>query len=490
MSVNKRKHLGQVFTPPEIVKTILDEVGYHKETILSKTILEPSFGDGVFLYEIINRIHKEGIKQNLSSQEIATIIDANVWGIEYDPDTYNAALSELKNWYTTKYNTKITLPNLILGDSLQLELENKFDFVVGNPPYIRIHNIPQNLRNILKNYEHTTGNTDLYVIFFELGLKWLNSEGKLGFITPNSWFRNSSQKNLRKNLIEQQQIIKIINYGSTKIFPNVGTYTAITILGKNQGCGYEFINHSPEFSTQILFSEIKPFNGAPWVFTSDEDKKFLDNLKGVKLETLFNVQNGLATLGDKYFILDKKIASDLKLEPKYLRTAVKASTFKGKDQNTVIIFPYSKVEEKWQGIPEETLKAEAPNIHKYLLQNKKTLSARSLDKNSLWFWYGRSQAIQSVEDEKIVIAPLLKDTDEKGVFYKVPKDTLIYSGLFISQPKTRLSLESLLPQLITIDFAKYLKLNGKDMSGGYKSFNSRTVKDYLLPAPSDSAVSD
>lgn len=198
MSVNKRKHLGQVFTPPEIVKTILNEVGYKKETILTKTILEPSFGDGVFLYEIIKRIHKEGIKQNLSSQQIADIIDHNVWGIEYDPETYHSALSEIKNWYETKHNTEITLPNLILGDSLQFELENKFDFVVGNPPYIRIHNIPQNLRNVLKNYEHTTGNTDLYVIFFELGLKWLSSEGKLGFITPNSWFRNSSQRNLRK----------------------------------------------------------------------------------------------------------------------------------------------------------------------------------------------------------------------------------------------------------------------------------------------------
>lgn len=489
MSVNKRKHLGQVFTPPEIVKTILNEVGYKKETILTKTILEPSFGDGVFLYEIIKRIHKEGIKQNLSSQQIADIIDHNVWGIEYDPETYHSALSEIKNWYETKHNTEITLPNLILGDSLQFELENKFDFVVGNPPYIRIHNIPQNLRNVLKNYEHTTGNTDLYVIFFELGLKWLSSEGKLGFITPNSWFRNSSQRNLRKNLIERQQIIKIINYGSTKIFPNVGTYTAITILGKNQGCGYEFINHSPEFSTQILFSEIKPFNGAPWVFTSNEDKTFLGNLKGVKLETLFNIQNGLATLGDKYFILDKKTASDLGLETKYLRPAIKASTFKGKDQNTVIIFPYSKIEEKWQGISEETLKSEAPNIYQYLLKNKKALGARSLDKNSLWFWYGRSQAIQSVEDEKIVIAPLLKNTDEKGVFYKVSGDTLIYSGLFISQPKTALTLESVLPHLITVDFAKYLKLNGKDMSGGYKSFNSRTVKDYPVLIPSGSIVS-
>lgn len=478
--MNKTKTLGQVFTPPHIVKTILDETGYSGEQILTKNILEPSFGDAVFIYEIIERIYEQGLKQNLTLKEISSTIDENVWGIEYDQETYNTATEKLKEWATQTYGIKLQLPKLILGDTLNFTPTEKFDFIVGNPPYVRIHNIPNVLRESLKNYEHTTGNTDLYVIFFEIGLLWLKQEGKIGFITPNSWFKNSSQKNLRKNLIENKQIVKIINYGSAKIFPTAGTYTAITILRKNSSeQSYKYVNHNPPFSKEILFENNDLKAGAPWIFTSEEDQTFLNKLKGNKIEELFNVQNGLATLGDKYFILNKEESQKLGLEEKYLRTAVKASTFKGKDQNTVIIFPYIKNEfGQWKGVTEEKIKEEAPEIYKYLLKNKTKLESRSLDKNSLWFWYGRSQAIQSVEQPKIVLAPLLKDTDKSFTPHIIPGESLIYSGLFISHPKTTISLELLLPKISDEKFATYLKLNSKDMSGGYKSFNSRTVKHF------------
>lgn len=478
--MNKTKTLGQVFTPPHIVKTILDETGYSGEQILTKNILEPSFGDAVFLYEIIERIHNQGLKQNFTVKEISSIIDENVWGIEYDEETYQTATQKLKEWALDAYGMNLVLPNLILGNTLNFKPTENFDYIVGNPPYVRIHNIPSNLRESLKNYEHTSGNTDLYVIFFELGLLWLKPNGKIGFITPNSWFKNSSQKNLRKNLIKDKQIVKIINYGSTQIFPGTGTYTAITILRKNLSKqSYKYVNHNPPFSKEIAFENIELKAGNPWIFTSEEDQNFLNDLKGSKIENLFNVQNGLATLGDKYFILNKEDARKLGLEEKYLRPVIKASTFKGKDQNTVIIFPYAKNElGQWKGITEETLKTESPQIYKYLLNNKLKLESRSLDKNSLWFWYGRSQAIQSVEHSKIVLAPLLKDTDKTFVPHIIPGESLIYSGLFISQPKTKVTLQDLLTKLTDKKFATYLKLNSKDMSGGYKSFNSKTVKHF------------
>ena len=52
----RKKDIGQVFTPDNLVELILDEIKYDSEKILGKKILEPSFGNGAFLKTIVKRI--------------------------------------------------------------------------------------------------------------------------------------------------------------------------------------------------------------------------------------------------------------------------------------------------------------------------------------------------------------------------------------------------------------------------------------------------
>ena len=84
MSVNVsiRKNKGQYMTPAPITTMILDTIGYTGPQILTKTIMEPSFGDGSFLISIVQRVITEGERAGLSKSDIAQIINNNIFGIE------------------------------------------------------------------------------------------------------------------------------------------------------------------------------------------------------------------------------------------------------------------------------------------------------------------------------------------------------------------------------------------------------------------------
>jgi adenine-specific DNA-methyltransferase len=129
--------MGQVFTPHYIVSEMLDKIGFYNDNVLKKNILEPSFGDGQFLVEIVKRIIQEGNKNNLTDSEITDIIVNNVFGFEFDKDLYEIGIKRIKELLSNnkiKYNGDF--PNLHNGDTIKLYslYENKLDFVIGNPP--------------------------------------------------------------------------------------------------------------------------------------------------------------------------------------------------------------------------------------------------------------------------------------------------------------------------------------------------------------------
>lgn len=173
--MESRKEKGQYITPEKIVVMILDDIGYAGDEVLTKKIMEPSFGDGAFLSEIIKRIIKAGRKQSLPEKEISDIIQNNVFGIEKDEKIYKKAISRLNGILEEYKIPKIEWKNLINGDTLTEweKHKEKYDYVVGNPPFVRIHNIPEGYRDIVKSFQFSDGMADLYVIFYEIGINML-----------------------------------------------------------------------------------------------------------------------------------------------------------------------------------------------------------------------------------------------------------------------------------------------------------------------------
>ena len=74
--------------------------------------------------------------------------------------------------------------------------------------------------------------TDLYLVFFEIGINMLNEKGKLGYITPNSWITSKAGYNFRKWLKETNHLTQIVQLGDKKIFENATTFTNITVIDK------------------------------------------------------------------------------------------------------------------------------------------------------------------------------------------------------------------------------------------------------------------
>ena len=108
----------QIFTPAHIVDLILDTIGYTESNVIEKTIMEPSFGDGAFLCNIIERIIVYSKIQGFDADCIKTLILSNVYGIEKDAQLYEATINNLNNICKSyEIDSVDWSQNLILGDT-------------------------------------------------------------------------------------------------------------------------------------------------------------------------------------------------------------------------------------------------------------------------------------------------------------------------------------------------------------------------------------
>ncbi|GLI54327.1 Eco57I restriction-modification methylase domain-containing protein [Thermodesulfovibrio yellowstonii] len=99
-------------------------------------------------------------------------------------------------------------------------VDDGFDIVIGNPPYVRQEKIKL-LKPILQAQRYNTyeSTADLYVYFYEKGYQLLRDKGILCFISSNKWMRAKYGEKLRKFFKEKTQIIKIIDFGGFSVFP-------------------------------------------------------------------------------------------------------------------------------------------------------------------------------------------------------------------------------------------------------------------------------
>ena len=331
------------------------------------------------------------------------------------------------------------------------------------------------------------GTIDIYLSFFELGFKLLNKKGVLGYITPNSYLHNSSYVDFRRYLKDKKAIKILVDFKANKIFKIFSTYTAITIINffqDNKSFDYrELVNQNIEKVNEIKYSEL---NDKDWSFASKEYMDFLKNIynnSNKKVSDFFDVQYGFATLRDKIFICkieEEKnnlvLFNNKWIEKNILFKIVKGSTFKGDNSEIkYIIFPYKKINNRFTVIPENELKVKHPKTYDYLLENKEELLKRDIDNGASWYEFGRSQGIQTSLNKKIVISTLMKNVVN---YYEIDEDIFVYSGIFIFQKDEKSDWEIVKNILNSKEFTKYIKITGKDFSGGYKSISSKQIKNY------------
>ena len=227
--------LGQVFTPPHIVSQMLQ---------LRKnfgSILEPSCGNGAFFNNI-----------------------DNCTGIEIDPT--------------------LCPKNVLNIDFFDYPLTNKFDTIIGNPPYVRFQDInPLTKRKL--NLTLFDERTNLYLFFIEKLIRHLKDNGEMILITPRDFLKATSAIKLNKFIYQNGTITNFIDLGDQRIFngftPNCviwrfekGNYSRQTNVSKefvlNKGQLLFTDDHYPVRFKDIFFVKVGAVSGFDEIFTSDE----------------------------------------------------------------------------------------------------------------------------------------------------------------------------------------------------------------------------
>ena len=110
------------------------------------------------------------------------------------------------------------------------ETKGGFDAVIGNPPYVR-QELIKNAKDFLKHrYQSFDGAADLYVYFYEQGLRLLRPGGRLSLIVTNKWMRAGYAGKLRKLFAEEAWMESVVDFGHAKqIFPHADVFPCVVV---------------------------------------------------------------------------------------------------------------------------------------------------------------------------------------------------------------------------------------------------------------------
>jgi hypothetical protein len=324
---------GAVFTRIEVVEFILDLVGYVTDKPLHlRRILEPSFGQGDFLLPIVNRLLQAWRKHDGNISTAGTQLGDAIRAVELHRETFTATrkavLHRLKkeNLSATEAS-EIVDRWLIQGDFLLKQQKAGFDFIVGNPPYVRQELIPAPLLSEYRRiYQTIYDRADLYVPFIERSLSLLSKEGTLGFICSDRWMKNRYGGPLREYVAKSFHLKAYVDMYDTNAFHcEVSAYPAITIIAKTKA-GSTRIAHRPKIEKRVLASVAEEVNSdslskesfvremvgvvngsEPWLLESSDQMTLIRRIESQfpALEQVgCKVGIGVATGADKAFIGD------------------------------------------------------------------------------------------------------------------------------------------------------------------------------------------
>ncbi|MCK4444480.1 MAG: N-6 DNA methylase, partial [Thermoplasmata archaeon] len=124
-----------------------------------------------------------------------------------------------------------SIEDVMLGGLLKNYV--KYDYVVGNPPYVRFHGLSEeDKKSYSKNFKSAYKQYDLYVLFVEKGVRWLNEDGRFGYIISSKFCASDYGKNLRRYLLDNVSINEIVDVSSLSIFKDASIYPYILTMEK------------------------------------------------------------------------------------------------------------------------------------------------------------------------------------------------------------------------------------------------------------------
>jgi len=471
-----KNKFGQYFTP-EVVADFMIELA---DLSVNSTILEPSCGEGVFL----KLIERKGFK-NITAFEIDENLAQEYTGVRYE-------------------------------SFVSAKIDEKYDLIIGNPPYIRWKNLEAELKHELSNNpiwnKHFNSLCDYLYIFILKSIDLLKENGQLIFICPEYWMNTTHSLSLRNYMVSNGYFEEIYHFNETPIFEKVTVSIVIFKFVKskekskkikvakfyaNQKLTIETLNKlkSQEVFKDAEYLKVSQFkNNERWLLQSDEVREELSVLennclkkKQESLLNLFNEQrlefhtigdfcdigNGLVSGLDKAFQVNGHFLNEQ--EKRATIDVVKAKDLKPFFAESITKYIYIK-----DGLEESEFLQLYPNFYAHFQKHKEDLGKRYQynRKINYWEWVFLRNFNLFNKSEKRIFVPCKERISNKNYF----RFALVDEGVFPTQDVTAIfrkwdtkeSIEYLLAYLNTPIIFDWLKCNGI-VKGNIVEFSEKPI---------------
>lgn len=464
----------QVFTPQDYVEKLLDDVGY-TNNLKGKRILENSCGDGNIMVVVVQRYIADCKSKGLSRTIIKNGLARDIIGVEIDERHCKKCIENLNNILD-----KEGIPHIIWQiyneDFLRRDDSTKYEFIIGNPPYITYSEMERREQQFLnEHYESCKkGKFDYCYAFIEKSLSMLTENGKMAYLVPSSIFKTVFGLNLRRVMLPY--ISEIQDYTQKKVFDKALVKSAIVLMeANNTKKSFKYYDVSMKRIAEISKSDL----GEKWVFTSSEQGKR-------RFGDYFRVAHVVATLYNDAFVLKdynidingNYVCKGYVIEHELVRETATPRTLR---TGTVekIIFPYKYCENGLVRYKQCEIKDMFPGAYKYLTSYKTKLVKRNSEKNAKWFEYGRSQALGNLNREKCLVSTVISSD---LLIYKLSKECIPYAGMYIipKRDDDEYGLDDAMIILKSDRFKRYVEGIGIHVNGNSLRITSKDIENYMF----------
>ncbi len=496
---------GAIYTPFKIREFITKSSFEHLNTNANFSIADISCGCGGFLFTACNLI------KTLTNKSYYFIFKYNIYGI--DIQEYSVIRTKLLLTLLAISNgedRKEFTFNIYTGDSLSFDWKHHiksfagFNSIIGNPPYVCSRNLSITTKTLLKDWSVcSSGNPDLYIPFFQIGLENLSKDGVLGYITMNSFFKSLNGRALREYFHKNNISLKIIDFGSEQIFESKNTYTCICFLSMSKlgSIDYIHLNSKTMTSDSLLFEKINYEyldHKKGWNLRSNQIMEKIEST-GKPFGEIYKTRHGLATLknsvyifrpthhDEQYYYIITDNNKTHKIEKDICRDIINSnklsSNYSLAELTEKIIFPYTG-EENPKIIPEKEMIKCFPFTYSYLSSKKDILSLRDKGNNNdypSWYAFGRTQSLQKIKNK--LFLPRISKSSPYSII-STDENLMFYNGIAIAGHS--------LNELIFIQkiinsrlFWYYITNTSKPYSSDYFSLNGNYINNfgvYQFPA--------
>ena len=508
----KKENLNRaiVTTPYDVVKFMvsksLEKFTNKKspEEIKKLRIADIACGSGIFLTEVLDYLinycqdwYEKNKKYDnleetytntykLTYKEKKEILTNCLYGVDIDYQAVEVAkfsllLKVLENeTEETVINEKPVLPsldsNIVNGNSL-IDLEmiedattdelinirpfsfndinggNKFDLIIGNPPYVKTEDMiklqdKKEVQAYKSKYYVAYKQFDKYFLFIQRAVDLVKDDGTVCYIVPNKFINNVAGEKIRELISENKYLKMFIDFNYQQVFKDKTIYSSIILLNKSKEENFEYsyinsyeewiINNKSNIYTEISCNEI---DKNPWILSMDlekmkELKKLFNN--SIRLSEIARPFNGVQTslnriyvikgkeiLGEnENYIIINKNGKKYNIEKEVLKMYFQPINKVEKNVNSFdplvtdkyIIFPYDK-----NGELIDINLSQYSGIKEYLLDNydlivPKQISGKSTGRDvpnaneNNWYQFGRVQAINEFNnEEKLIVGVMSKE---------------------------------------------------------------------------------